>query len=80
MIRLLLNLLIVVLQFAIMADVLLSWFLPNKNNAFLSILRNITSPLYVPGKRLMEKFSSDLPFDFSPVIAYFLLDLVRRFI
>ena len=37
----------------------------------------ISYPILEPCRRLQDKFVSDSPIDFSPILALFLLDIIR---
>lgn len=63
-----------ILKYAILVRILLSWVQPMGGGRFYQILNDITEPI-------LRIFRSFLPntgmIDFSPIIAFFALDLVE---
>ena len=75
-----LNILSTVLYFGILARVLMSWIKVGPGSPFVPILRliyAITEPILGPIRRVLPKTGM---FDFSPIVALLLLDLIRRMI
>lgn len=68
------------LEGAIFLEVILSWVMPGRSNAFLDLLRVFTEPFMAPGRKIQERFMPRLMIDFSPIIALFLLDILRTII
>lgn len=68
------------LEGAIFLEVILSWVMPGRSNAFLDLLRIFTEPFMAPGRKIQERFMPRLMIDFSPIIALFLLDILRTII
>ncbi|MEW9093663.1 MAG: YggT family protein [Clostridiaceae bacterium] len=64
-----------IVEWAIIIDVILS-FAP-MNNSFTQILRTITEPLLIPGKRIQERLLPGLMIDFSPVFALLMINLLE---
>ena len=72
------SLLSTVLYFALLARVLLSWFQVGPSNPFypvIAILYQVTEPILAPIRRVIPRFGM---MDFSPIVAFFLLQLVQR--
>lgn len=78
--RVAISLLFRLLEGAIFIEVILSWVMPGKSNAFLDILRIFTEPFMAPGRKIQEKLMPNLMIDFSPIIALFILDILRKII
>lgn len=76
--RVAISLLFRFLEGAIFIEVILSWVMPGRSNAFLDLLRIFTGPFMVPGKKIQEKLMPSLMIDFSPIIALFILDILRK--
>jgi len=74
------NILFNLLEYAIFIDVILSWFLRGRTNAFVDILHIFTEPFMAPARRLQEKLFPSMMLDFSPIIAYFVLVILRTVI
>ena len=75
-----LNILSTVLYFGILARVLMSWIKVGPGSPFVPLLRliyAITEPILGPIRRVLPKTGM---FDFSPIVALLLLDLIRRMI
>ena len=64
------------LTFAIFIRVILSWFLTEPNTLIL-ILDKITSPILAPLRRIIPRAGM---FDFTPMIAIILLQLIANFL
>jgi YggT family protein len=68
------------LEYAIFIDVILSWVYRGKGNAFIDILHIFTEPFMAPARKLQQRFTSMSMLDFSPIIAYFILVLLRNIV
>ena len=64
------------LQMLIMVRVILSWIPHDPYNQFISILYKITEPIMQPIREMLPLQNSG--FDFSPIVAYFLLGFVKK--
>ena len=67
------NLVIMILTFAIFGRVLLSWISPRGNDSVSKLLFNITEPIFAPVRKLLPKTGM---FDFTPMIVLIILQLV----
>ncbi len=80
----LLSLALDIYYFAIIARVLLSWVpIGDNNNTFVKWILKITDPVIRPCQALIQRVfprAQYMPFDFSPILAIFLIDIVRRLI
>ena len=65
------------LEAAIILDVILSWVMPGRGNAFTDLLHVFTEPFMRPGRMIQQKIMPGLALDFSPIIAFFIIDIVR---
>ncbi len=65
-----------VLTLAIFVRVILSWFM-TRPNMLTSILDKITDPILAPLRRIIPRAGM---FDFSPLVAIILLQLIARLI
>ena len=61
------------LTFAIFGRVIMSWISPTGNDPISPILYQITEPILAPIRRVLPKLGV---FDFSPIVALFLLQIV----
>lgn len=66
-----------IIELAIIIDCLASWIPQLRYNKFMDIVHSITYPILEPCRRIQDRFLGDLPIDFSPVLALFLLDIIR---
>ena len=73
-----LNTLFNLLELAIFIECIASWIPQIQGNKFISIIHNFTYPLLEPFRKLQDRFSPGLPMDFSPIIALFVIDLLKR--
>jgi len=64
-----------VLTLAIFIRVILSWFSPRPTNILSIILNKVTEPLLAPLRRLIPRLGM---FDFTPLVAIILLQLIAR--
>ena len=67
-----------VLQWLIIARVVLSWVSVDYNNPLVRFIYEFTEPILAPFRRLIPR--SSIPLDFSPLIAIIFLQLLERFI
>lgn len=65
-----------VLNWLIIARILMSWFPHDPNNPIMRFIYEITEPVLAPFRRLMPR--TTMPIDFSPIIAVLVLQLVER--
>lgn len=70
------------IEIAILARVLISWFPIPKGSQLIRILYMITEPILSPIRRIVQRseFTKNLMIDFSPIIAFLLLQVVRNFV
>lgn len=73
-----LNMLFNLLELAIFIECVASWIPQIQGNKFMSLIHNLVYPILEPFRRLQDKFSPGLPMDFSPIIALFVIDLLKR--
>mgnify|MGYP001029454088 CR=1 FL=1 len=64
-----------ILAWMIVARALLSWFPGTRGNQFVQILAQLTDPILVPLSRIIPRAGM---FDFSPMIAIYVLFTVAR--
>ncbi len=70
------NLAINALQMLILIRIVLSWVAPYTRNEFTQLVYDLTEPILRPFRMLIPLGSTRL--DLSPVLAYFVLNLIRR--
>ncbi len=66
-----------VLSLAIIFRAILSWFSPRPTNMLAVILYRVTEPLLAPLRRIIPMAG---PFDFTPLVAIILLQLIASFL
>lgn len=74
------NLIFNVLEYAIIIEVILSWFYRGRSNQYIEILHKITEPLLEPGRRIQSKYFNNTMIDASPLIALVILMILRRIV
>jgi len=69
--------LLMAVQFAMLARAILSWF-PMDSNKFTDFLYTVTEPFIYPVRMLFEKMNwfSGLPIDMSFLVSYILLSVI----
>jgi YggT family protein len=68
------------LQIAIFIEVILSWIYSGRTNQYIELLHKITEPVLRPGRIIQEKYFNNLMVDFSPIIALFILAILRKIV
>lgn len=71
------NILCNLLGYAIFIEVILSWVYRGRGNVFIDILHIFTDPFMIPARKIHEKLIPSTMLDFSPIIAYFLIEVLR---
>ena len=71
------NILFTALNFAILIRVLISWIRVDPHNPLIQFLFAITEPILAPFRRIIPPAAG---LDFSPIVAFFVLELLRRLI
>lgn len=76
------SLLFTIIEFAILARVLISWLPVPKENRIIQMLYTITEPILAPIRAMIERsaFGRNMMFDFSPIIAFLLIGILRNVI
>ena len=74
--------LLIFIEFAIFARVIISWIPVSKDNQFIRLLYQITEPILAPIRGMVERsaFGKNMAFDFSPLIALVLVQIIRRMV
>jgi YggT family protein len=67
-----------ILNWLILARVLLSWVSRDYSNPVIRFVYEFTEPILAPIRKLMPR--SSMPIDFSPILAVLLLQLIRKLI
>ena len=68
-----------ILTWIILIQCLMSWFPGARYSRVYEILSMFTEPLVGPIRELLFRYI-DIPIDFSPIIAFFLISIVQRLI
>ncbi len=58
--------------------IFMSWVRPDPNNPFVRFIHNMTEPVLEPIRRNLP--IGGFGFDFSPIIVFVLLELIRSFL
>jgi YggT family protein len=66
-----------VIEYTLIADALLSWFVPNKEQFPRSVTSQIADPLCAPFRSLIGPERTG-GFDLSPIVALILLQVMRN--
>jgi YggT family protein len=76
------SLLFFVIEMAILIRVFLSWLPVPKEHKLIDLLYQVTEPILAPIRNLLQRssFGRNMMFDFSPIIAFLLIGLVRNIV
>lgn len=68
-----------IMDFAILARVVVSWLPISQDNQIIRLIYQITEPVLAPIRNLLQRsaFGRNMMFDFSPVIAIILVSLLE---
>lgn len=66
-----------IIYFLLVVRIILSWFQVNPYNEIVLILYKITDPILAPLRRLPLRMG---PVDFSPIIAFIILNVLQNFV
>lgn len=66
-----------ILEIAILIECISSWIPQMRYNKFIEIIHSVTEPILEPCRRLQYRFFSNMPVDFSPIIALLAMDVIR---
>jgi YggT family protein len=69
------QILVLILQFAIIARAVLSWFPIDPRSPIVSILNEITEPILAPLRRIVPRIGM---IDITPMVAIFVLFIIQR--
>lgn len=73
------NKLVEVFNILLLIRVVLSW-IPMGENALTRAVYSVTEPILEPIRRAIYPWMRNIPLDISPIIAYFLIQLIRNII
>ena len=73
------NKLVEVFNILLLIRVVLSW-LPMGQNALTRAVYSVTEPILEPIRRTTYPLLGNIPLDISPIIAYFLMQLIRNIV
>ena len=70
------------IQILLFAGMLLTWFPVNPDSRFIRIVHTCTAPILMSVRALLSKirYLRNIPFDFSYVVVFLLLELIIRLI
>jgi YggT family protein len=66
------------LELTIFIECITSWVPQIQGNKFISLIHNFIYPILEPFRRLQDKLVPGSPLDFSPIIALFIIDFLKR--
>ncbi len=76
------DIVIAVIEYSILARVIISWLPISRENVFIKLLYQITEPILSPIRVIIQKsaIGKNMMFDFSPIIAFLLLGVIRNLV
>ena len=75
----LVDLIFTIIYWLLVARVFLSWINPDPYNSLVRFIYRFTEPILAPFRRLVPP-SPGMPIDFSPILAFFALWIVKRLV
>jgi YggT family protein len=75
-----LNLLFNILELAIFIECIASWIPQIQGNKFINLIHNFIYQLFDPFRSLQDRLIPGLPVDFSPILAFLVLNFLRSLI
>jgi YggT family protein len=73
-----LDFVVTIYTFLIIVRAIISWVNPDPYSPIVRTLDRLTGPVLNPIRKVMQRISGNLPIDFSPIIAIFLIQLLGR--
>lgn len=76
------NLVLRIIEYAILARVIISWLPISRDNPLIRLLYQITEPILAPIRGIIQRsaFGRNMMLDFSPIVAFLLISLIRNII
>ncbi|MDU1313214.1 YggT family protein [Clostridium septicum] len=74
------NLLVRLLEFTILAEVLLSWIPGMRENKIYELIVTFNNPIIEPFRRIQQNIFSNSMIDFSPMFALIFINILRSII
>ncbi len=71
-----------IIEMAILIRAFLSWLPVPKEHRLIDLLYQVTEPILAPIRNLLQRssFGRNMMFDFSPIIAFLLIGLIRNIV
>jgi len=77
-----LDIVLLIIQYAIFIRAIISWFPVSRDNPLIRLVYQITEPLLAPVRNMLYRLTSGryMMIDFSGVIVFFLIGVIRSII
>lgn len=69
-----------IIFYMVLVRAVLSWFVRDLSNPIVRFLYEVTEPLLVPFRNLQNKLGIDFGLDFSPILLFLVIEMLKRFI
>lgn len=69
-----------IIFYMVLVRAVLSWFVRDLRNPIVRFLYEVTEPLLVPFRNLQNKLGIDFGLDFSPILLFLVIEMLKRFI
>ena len=71
-----------IVQYLILARVIISWLPIPRDNQLIRLLYQLTEPILAPIRGMIERsaLGKNMMFDFSPIIAFLIINVIRNLI
>jgi len=67
-------------SFIIIIRAVISWVQPNPYNPIVQLLYKLTEPVLSPIRKSLSKYMGNVGIDFSPIVAFLLLNVLMRLV
>lgn len=77
-----LNIILTIVEVLIFVRVIISWLPISRDNPLIVVLYQLTEPILGPIRNIIQKsaIGANLMFDFSPIVAWLLIRVIRMLV
>lgn len=69
-----------IIVYMVLVRAVLSWFVRDLRNPLVRFLYEVTEPLLLPFRTLQYKLGIDFGMDFSPILLFLVIEVLKQFI
>jgi YggT family protein len=67
-------------EIVLLVRVIMSWFRVDPYHPVVRFIYQITEPVLAPVRNILAPYQRSVPLDFSPLVVFILIDIIRRII